>query len=168
MKTLYLVRHAKSSWNDPDLSDFDRPLNKRGEGDAPEMGRRLKEKAILPDLLLSSPANRAITTARTIADEIGYDQGKIATDEAIYHAGAATLLDIIRKQANRYNSLMLFGHNPGFTDLANQLAEEYLDNISTCGILALKFTIDSWKTLEEGEVIFYDYPKKPKDEKFMS
>ena len=99
MKTLYLVRHAKSSWNFPELRDFDRPLNKRGKKNAPEMGKRLRAKGILPDLLLTSPANRALTTAREIAEKIGYPIKDILEDDHIYHSSETILLQIIKNLA---------------------------------------------------------------------
>lgn len=162
MKTLYLVRHAKSSWKYPELTDFDRPLNKRGKRDAPEMGRRLKDRDIMPDLMLSSPANRALTTCREIARQIDFPKSGIQTDAGIYHAGTSTLLAIIRKTPGSIDSLMMFGHNPGFTDFANQLAGTDIFNIPTCGIFACSFDVDEWQNVAEGKgrMIFYDYPKK--------
>lgn len=162
MKTLYLVRHAKSSWKYPELTDFDRPLNKRGKRDAPEMGRRLKDRDIMPDLMLSSPANRALTTCREIARQIDFPKGSIQTDHGIYHAGTRTLLDITRKTPDSIESLMMFGHNPGFTDFANQLAGTDIFNIPTCGIFACSFDVDHWQDVAEGKgrMVFYDYPKK--------
>lgn len=162
MKTIYLVRHAKSSWDYPELSDFERPLNKRGKRDAPVMGSRLKERDILPDLMLSSPANRALSTCRVIAGAIGYNKQKIVTDKAIYHASKNSLLDVVQQVSNENNSLMLFGHNPGFTDFANELASTDIYNIPTCGIFACEFEVESWKDVGvgKGNLLFYDYPKK--------
>lgn len=170
MKTLYLMRHAKSSWDNPDLKDFDRPLNSRGQKDAPKMGKRLATKKVAPDLLLSSPANRAFTTASIIAQHINYPPNNIKTDKGIFHADLEELLTILRSQDSSVGSLMLFGHNPGFTDLANFLTNEDIENIPTCGILAVNFDILDWKKVGEtkGEVLFYDYPKKPFDSKFLS
>ena len=162
MKTLYLVRHAKSSWKYPQLTDFDRPLNKRGQRDAPEMGRRLKDREVVPDLLLASPANRALTTCHEIARKIGYPQQDIQTNENIYHAGTGTLLRIVQKVPDSYQSLMLFGHNPGFTDFANELAGTEIWNIPTCGIFACTFSVTRWSDIDfgKGRMVFYDYPKK--------
>ncbi|MTI40953.1 SixA phosphatase family protein [Fulvivirga lutimaris] len=162
MKTLYLVRHAKSSWDYPDLSDFDRPLSARGERDAPKMGQRLADKSILPGLIFSSPANRAFTTAQVIAKGIGYPLNKIRTQQSIYHASEGTLLKVVQNAECDVKSLMLFGHNPGFTDFACSLSNEDIYNIPTCGIVAIKLDISSWSEVNFGlgQLEFFDYPKK--------
>jgi phosphohistidine phosphatase len=161
MKTLYLVRHAKSSWDFPYLSDAERPLSDRGKRDAPEMGRRLSEKNILPDLMLSSPAKRALITSEYMADALNYPKTKIAKDKAIYHAGEATLLRVIQEVNEHVKSLMLFGHNPGFTDFANAIANLDIDNIPTSGVLACKFEVTHWSDIKlgSGELLFFDFPK---------
>jgi len=163
MKTLYLVRHAKSSWNFPELADIDRPLNSRGAKNAPQMGKRLHQKGIQPDLLLSSPANRAISTAYDMAKEIGYPSEMVQSSKDIYHAGESELLRIVQKQDDQHSTIMLFGHNPGFTWFANSLTGEYIDNIPTAGIVAINFDCDSWGEIEfyQGKMEFFDYPKKP-------
>ncbi|MEM1405423.1 MAG: histidine phosphatase family protein [Bacteroidota bacterium] len=162
MKRLYLVRHAKSSWDFPELTDHDRPLNKRGKRDAPEMGRRLTEKHILPDLMVSSTALRAMTTCQVIAESIGYPEARIIGDRNVFHAGSGTLLQVVRNTTEKADSLMLFGHNPGFTDFANRLARTNIWNIPTCGVFACTFSVDSWSEIEfgKGMMTFYDYPKK--------
>ncbi len=161
MKTLYINRHAKSSWANMGMADFDRPLNNRGENDAPMMGKRLKEKGILPDFILSSPANRAITTARIIATEIGYPLVNIQEDRNIYHASEVSILKIVKQQDDKIASLMIFGHNPGFTGLASILSGRWFDNIPTCGMVALKFDVSKWGEIsaENGKILFFDYPK---------
>ncbi|MDN5216448.1 histidine phosphatase family protein [Fulvivirgaceae bacterium BMA12] len=162
MKTLYVVRHAKSSWDFPQLSDFDRPLNKRGKRNAPDMGNRLKMRGILPDLIIASPANRALTTAKKIAKEIGYPVESIRENDQIYHSSEATLLQIIKDTPDNIQGLMLFGHNPGFTDLANFLGDQWIDNVPTCGIVAIAFDVESWTSVapKTGKNLFFDYPKK--------
>lgn len=164
MKILYLVRHAKSSWDFPNLTDFDRPLSARGERDAPKMGQRLADKSILPDLIISSPANRAFATSQVIAKKIGYSLDKIRTQQSIYHASEGTLLKVVQNTDDTVKSLMLFGHNPGFTDFANSLAIEDIYNIPTCGIVAIKFTTNNWTevTFGSGQLEFFDNPKKGK------
>lgn len=161
MKTLFLVRHAKSSWDYPELSDFERPLNKRGEKDSPEMGKRLRNKGILPDLMISSPANRALTTCKNVAKEIGYHESKIVTDKLIYHGGENTLLRIIQNFDNTFNTVLMFGHNPGFTDFANELANTDIYNIPTSGVFACNFDVSNWREIDfgTGKFIFFDYPK---------
>ena len=162
MKTLYLVRHAKSSWDDPSLDDIDRPLNPRGKKDAPEMGDRLKKLKILPDLLLTSPGKRARSTAKKIARQIGYPKKEILIDDALYHGSDDMLIDIVKNLPDSKQSVMLFGHNPGFTAFANQLCNINIYNIPTAGVVAIDFHIDSWKDAEpgKGELVFFDYPKK--------
>ena len=161
MKTLFIVRHAKSSWKDHSLSDFDRPLNKRGKRDVPAMGARLKAHNILPDLIISSPANRALTAAKGIAEQIGYTLANIVEDHALYHASSRDIIQLIANTENKHESLMIFGHNPGFTYLINDLSDFYLDNLPTCGICGIEFPIDSWKSLpvQKGNKVLYDYPK---------
>lgn len=161
MKTLYIVRHAKSSWDNPSLRDFDRPLNSRGERDAPEMGKRLAKKNIFPDLLLSSAAKRAYDTATHISRQLGYSKKDIEINERLYLADSEQLLHIIRKQANKNNTIMLFGHNPGLTDLANFFITETIDNIPTGGAVALLFHTNDWKEITNCKVtmLFFDYPK---------
>lgn len=162
MKIIYLVRHAKSSWDHPELRDFDRPLNERGKRDAPKMGRRLKEREIVPDLMLSSPANRALTTCKTIAQIIGYDDKAIKTNQGIYHANEDDLINIVRELPDNVNEVMIFGHNPGLTEFANLILKENIANIPTTGVVACRLTIDHWKDFKPGcgKLLFFDFPKK--------
>ena len=162
MKTLYIIRHAKSSWDNPLLDDFERPLNKRGEGDAPRMGKRLKDKHVLPDLMLSSPATRALTTCQKIADVLGYSHEKIKTNDNLYHAEDEEILSIVKEIKDKYNVVLLFGHNPGLTEFVNRLANSFINNIPTCGIAACSLNIDSWKDADwkKASLEFFDYPKK--------
>ena len=167
MKTLYVVRHAKSSWDEPDQADFDRPLNERGKRDAPRMAKRLKEKNIRPDLMIASPAKRAWSTARRIAKGIGYPKDQIKADERLYHADDDRILNVLQGVKDKHDSVMYFGHNPGLTDFVNSLMniEHDIDNIPTCGIVAFQFNIDSWKQLTWGigSLLFFDYPKNRED-----
>lgn len=162
MKSLYLIRHAKSSWADLEMKDFDRPLNDRGKKNAPFMGKWLAQENIHPDLIISSPAKRAITTARKIAKEIDYLKDKIIQDKNIYEASVKTLLQIVNQIENEQNIVFLFGHNPGFTDFANYLTGENISNIPTCGIVQINFEIDDWKEVSKdlGTLIRFEYPKK--------
>ena len=162
MKSLFLVRHAKSSWKHPDLPDRLRPLNKHGQRDAPVMGERLAKREIAPDLITSSPASRAMATAKVIAREIGYPEEDIRADERLYGASAFELLEIIQELGDHLDRVMLVGHNPGLTDLANDLGCD-IDNVPTCGIVELAFDIDSWALVDDVEPkqMDFDYPKKP-------
>lgn len=161
MKTLYLIRHAKSSWKYTHLDDIDRPLNKRGKRDAPEMGTRLKLRGIFPDLMISSPANRALTTCKTIADIVEYPSSKVQTYNDIYHGSVSTLLKVVKQLQKPFDIVFMFGHNPGFTDFANELTHSDLWNIPTSGVFGCQFEISDWSevTLGSGKRIFYDFPK---------
>jgi phosphohistidine phosphatase len=163
MKTLCVVRHAKSSWADPTERDFDRGLNERGKQDAPRMGKRLKEREIVPDLMLSSPAKRALSTAKRIAEILQYPTEKIKTDRILYHADEETILSVVQGLNDKHSMVFLFGHNPGLTEFVNTFAENeiYIDNVPTCGIVAFQLNVDSWTeaTWKSGRVLFFDYPK---------
>jgi phosphohistidine phosphatase len=162
MKTLTLVRHAKSSWEFPELTDSDRPLNKRGENDAPVMGQRLAAKAISPDLMVTSPAKRALKTAKVVAGEIGYPKKKLVIEERVYLADVVELMSILHEIDNSYKDVFLVGHNPGLTDLVNDLMDESILNVPTCGVVRANFNIETWKALGKGmgKLEFFDYPKK--------
>ena len=163
-RTLYLVRHAKSSWEDPSLDDFDRPLNDRGKRDAPRMAKRIKERKIVPDLMYSSPANRAIKTCKEFAKVLGIKESGIKTDAQLYHAGEETLLTRIHGLKDKFGAVMVFGHNPGLTDLANLLTGEQILNIPTAGVVGIRFSADHWKAVQpgSGKLLFFDFPKKNK------
>jgi phosphohistidine phosphatase len=165
MKTLYIVRHAKSSWENPAKSDFDRPLNDRGKKDAPRMGKRLKERGVVADLMLSSPAKRALATCQRLSQELHYDQKKIKTENRLYHADSETILDVVQSISNQYDNVILFGHNPGLTDFVNDLMNANLVNLPTCGVVAARFPVDSWMKIESGEceLLFIDFPKSMDD-----
>lgn len=166
MKTLYVVRHAKSSWADPDQADMDRSLNERGKRDAPRMGRRLKERDIHPQVMLSSPAKRAYSTAKRIADVLDFPKEKIKTDRILYHADEETILSVVQTLNDKCDNAFIFGHNPGLTEFVNSLSDQeiYIDNVPTCGIAAFQLPIDSWKDVSwrNGKLLFYDFPKKDK------
>jgi phosphohistidine phosphatase len=162
MKKLFIVRHAKSSWDYPELSDIDRPLSKRGKKNAPEMGRRLAERGVSPDKLITSPAKRAAATARRIAEKLGYTQGKIEKNSDLYHGSIEDIKRVIRSIDNKVNTLMIFGHNPDLTTLTNMLSGSDIYNIPTCGVAEIDFNISSWKEIENkgGSLVSFDYPKK--------
>ena len=161
MKTLFLVRHAKSSRDDPSLPDRDRPLDDRGRQDAPKMGKRLAKRDVKTDLLLSSPALRALTTAQLIAEEIGYKRKDIVVDDRLYASSADDLLAVIRALDNKLNRVMLFGHNPEFTDLAHWLSSEIID-MPTSAVVEFDFDTKAWSDV--GEVkpakVVFDCPKR--------
>jgi phosphohistidine phosphatase len=167
MKTLYVVRHAKSSWDDPDRSDFDRPLNDRGKRDAPRMGKRLKEKDIHPDLMFTSPAKRALSTCKLISKALDYPKSKIKEEQKLYHASDDDILSSVQALNDKHNIVMIFGHNPGLTEFVNSLMseEKNIDNIPTAGVVAFELNISSWRQLTWGigKLLFFDFPKSKED-----
>ncbi len=164
MKTLTLVRHAKSSWKDGSLGDRERPLNKRGERDAPRMGRFVAESGIRPSQIISSPAVRAWTTARIFAQKLGYPIEFLQREDGLYLASLDNLLDVVATQDAGFNSLMLFGHNPGLTDFANYLVPGLTNNLPTSGAVSVNLECDDWMLYDrpKTELVLYDYPKKHK------
>ena len=161
MKTLYLVRHAKSSWDNANQSDHDRPLNPRGERDAPRMGKRLRKRKDRPEVIISSSAVRAQTTARILATAMDYPTSDIAIDERLYGAEPEDVLSIIGDLDGGIDCAMLVGHNPTFTALINALGRCDFDNVPTCGMAVLTFPVDSWKDIAtiQGTLVDFDFPK---------
>jgi len=160
---LTLVRHAKSSWKDALLDDFDRPLNARGQRDAPLMGRRLLARGARPSLILTSPALRARKTAAIFAAELGYPKEFLQCEQALYLAEADTLLDILARQDDDFRELLICGHNPGLTELANRLLSEgHIDNLPTCAVLTLTMELEHWAELpgQRGKISFFDTPHR--------
>jgi phosphohistidine phosphatase len=162
MKTLYIIRLAKSSWDSSAKSDFDRPLNRRGLRDAPIMGTVLKQKAIKPDLVISSSAKRAKKTALIISEQIGYEESDILFDENLYLASANEILEIIQNVDDYVESLFIIGHNPGMTEFINHFSDAFIDNLPTAGVFSMEFDMSSWKSLKtkSAKNCFFDYPKK--------
>lgn len=162
MKTLYLVRHAKSSWDNASLADFDRPLNKRGQKAAPFMAKLMRNKNVNPDLIISSPANRALTTAEIFCETLGYPQERIEQHVEIYEGGMNHMLQLVRRIPDRYTTAMLFGHNPTLTSFTNFISGQHLENIVTCGVARIDMKSDSWEgtMMDSGELVWYEYPKK--------
>jgi phosphohistidine phosphatase len=160
-KILYLVRHAKSSWKDTSLSDMDRPLNKRGRRNSPEMGQRMRVQGHKPDLIISSPANRAISTATNIARELDIDESEIVTDQDLYFSGAGGMLNVLESVDDCYRKVMMTGHNPTMEYLANRLCNTGHLNMPTCAIAIIGFDMESWADLDssDGVLLGYDYPK---------
>jgi phosphohistidine phosphatase len=166
MKTLYLVRHAKSSWTDPSLDDQDRPLNKRGMRDAPVMGQRLANYQIRADVIWASPARRAVETARYIASALQIPPKKIKLRERLYTSRIDDLLFEITSCPDDVMGLLVVGHNPVITEFANFLIADKrgvdIDRIPTSGVVAIEFPFASWRQIEKkiGRFLFFDYPKK--------
>lgn len=164
MKKLYLIRHAKSCWDNPHLSDFDRPLNNRGKHDAPLMGKILKRMKIKPDVIYSSGANRAISTALIIAKELDYDEDRIIVENNIYESSIMDLIEIIHEIPDEIKTAFIVGHNPGINLLSDYISDKEIDNIPTCGIVGIEFDIKDWREVQQktGKQILFEYPKKYK------
>ena len=160
MKKLLLYRHAKSAWEDPFLNDHERPLSLRGLRDAPLMAQRLVKKNIMPDLILSSDAERAKATALITAENLHYPKDKIQFIKDLYHASASTLLFEIKKVPTTVDTLFLFGHNPGLNDLIEFLGGE-IDNLPTCGQYGFIFEVANWIAIkrETAQEWLFDFPK---------
>ena len=160
-RTLILVRHAKSSWDDIGLPDTERPLAERGKRDAPMMGKRLAKQQVKPDLILSSPARRALSTAQIIAKELGYKTRDIVVDDRLYATKPETLLAVAGELSDKQKCVMLFGHNPEFSELAHHLSSD-IALLPTCAVVQFMFETESWAGI--GNVapanVVYDYPKK--------
>lgn len=165
MKKIYFVRHAKSSWADMNLKDHDRPLNSRGESDAPRMAARLKKEGVKVDGILTSSAKRTIQTAKVFAEAFGLGKDQVQKEKKLYHAGPKTIQRCIQKLPDEWDTVLVFGHNPGFGEVANLLDnDDYIGKVPTCAIVGSKSSTKKWSKWELGDAkrtIFY-YPKQNK------
>ncbi len=161
MKTIFLIRHAKSDWADASLNDFDRPLNERGKRDAPVMAHRLLDKKIKIDAFISSPAKRARKTAAIFAKAYSVDKDDILFRDELYGAAEDVFYDVILHTDDKSESVAIFSHNPGITDFANLLTDTRVDNIPTCAVFALTADCDKWSSFKTADkrFLFFDYPK---------
>jgi len=162
VKRLVVIRHAKSSWSNALLEDFDRPLNDRGKKDAPLMAKRLKEKKVTPDLLITSPAKRANSTCKRFASVFNVSKKNIVKEPKLYHANESTILKIVKELDDNYTTVFLFGHNPGLTEFVNIASNLEIDNIPTTGVTVLE--ISNWKKFgkEKSRAVYFDYPANVK------
>jgi phosphohistidine phosphatase len=175
MKRLIVLRHAKSSWHNPGMDDFDRPLNARGLRDAPLMAERMLElmsrHALHPASILCSTAQRARETAACFCTALGMDAAALSHHDALYLASAPALVSALKAQAGAADCVLLVAHNPGMTDMLNALGDQRLDNLPTCGMACMEFSVDDWAALADGSpsnrlgkaaghTVFIDYPKK--------
>lgn len=162
LRSLTLIRHAKSSWDHPELQDFDRPLNPRGLRNAPMMGKRLAAAGYRADTIISSPARRALMTAESIAAEIGFDPDNIVQNPLVYGAGPGALTEVLTGISERFRHAVLVGHNPGITHLCNFLCDSRIDSLPTCSIARIEFGDLAWEDVprQKGHLIEFDYPRK--------
>jgi phosphohistidine phosphatase len=161
MKTIFLIRHAKASWDDTALPDKDRPLDDRGKRDAPKMGKQLVKHDVKPELILSSPAMRALMTAEIIAKKLDYKLKDIVVDDRLYVGEVDDLLNVIHKLGDKLERVMLFGHNPQLTELAHRLSSE-ITHMPTCAVAEFTFDAKSWSNIGKAKLtqVVLDYPKK--------
>ena len=161
MKSVIIIRHAKSSWDNMGVEDFDRPLNDRGKEDAPKMAKRLLERNIAIDAFISSSAKRARKTAALFLKEFGGDKDDIILVPDLYLADPEAFYNAIAQAPAKAQTIALFAHNPGITDFANELTEVRVDDMPTCAIFAVKADIENWSAFRDAEkqYWFFDYPK---------
>jgi phosphohistidine phosphatase len=162
-RRLTLLRHAKSSWDAPNLPDRDRPLNERGERDAPRMARRLRRIGVRPSLILTSPAARALQTVRLLAREIGYPLEFLQREAALYLASPEEILGVLAEQDDGFGDILVCGHNPGLAELAGQLSGGVVTHLPTCGASVFEARLKSWKSAGSADwsLKAFDFPKNP-------
>ena len=161
IRTLTLIRHAKSSWKEP-LPDFERPLSKRGKRNAPELGKWLLQNGVSFDHIVCSPARRTMETARLVASELGMPETAIMPDDNIYLASLSTFFDRVRQLDDRYHSIAMVGHNPGISSLANHLlANGLFEDMRTCACVQMRFPVRPWSDVgaRQGELVFFHDPR---------
>lgn len=161
MKTLVLVRHAKSSWDNLLLSDFDRPLNDRGKEEAPIMAKRIKERKVKIDCFVSSPAKRAKKTAKIFMKIYENDKDKLLLLPTLYEASSKDFYNAVEQLDNKFDCVAIFSHNPGITDFVNTLTDYSVDNIPTSGVFAVSISMKEWRDFKNSkkELLFFDFPK---------
>ena len=161
MKQLILIRHAKSSWDDPSLSDFERPLNERGKKDAPAMAKRLFDKKVKIDAFVSSPAKRAKQTAKHFIKEFDLKKKNVVFEPGLYEAAEENFYKVIESFKNKWDTVAVVSHNPGISSFANSLTETRMDDMPTTAIVAIKIHADKWDKFRAAkkEFWFFDYPK---------
>jgi phosphohistidine phosphatase len=165
-KTLVMIRHAKSSWANPMQSDFDRPLNDRGQHDAPMMGLRLNSAGIKPDLIISSTAKRTRQTAKHIAAATGYDFNSVKWEEKLYHCIPSVFEELIYEIDDAVKTVFIIAHNPGITEFINQLSPQFCTgNMPTCGMVGVHFEAKGWEdfAIVNRKVFLFDYPRNEHD-----
>lgn len=162
MKTIFFVRHAKSSWENPTTKDADRPLNERGMRDAPFMAKLLKSKGCKPDALVSSPAKRAFTTAAYFASVFDIPKSDIVVIDSIYEADLEDIMNVFYELSDDWQTVFIFGHNPTFTDVVNQFTERSIMNVPTCGVCKVESTAEKWEDVRpsNARLTEFYYPKQ--------
>lgn len=163
MKKLLLIRHAKSSW-EYDVSDRERPLKKRGFNDAKMVSQAFKERSITPQIIFSSPANRALTTCKIFMETLEIGLNEINITEELYDFGGENVIKFVKNLNDDYKSVMIFGHNHAFTSICNIFGDTYIDNLPTSGLVLIDFNVDSWSDIANGSTRFTIFPRDLKTE----
>ncbi|WP_460218752.1 SixA phosphatase family protein [Psychroserpens sp. MEBiC05023] len=158
MKRIILVRHAKSSWKH-NVSDRERPLKKRGFNDAMLVSKAFKNKLLMPDIVFSSPANRALTTCKIFIKNLGFNTGNLKIIEDLYDFGGENVIRFLKDLNENYQNVMIFGHNHAFTSICNIFGDTFIDNLPTSGLVVLEFEINSWTELNKGVTQLMIFPR---------
>ncbi len=159
MKTLYIVRHAKSSWDYTDVKDYDRPLTERGISDAYLIASILKNKIIKPDVFVSSSANRALHTAIIFSDTLGYPLANLNINRSLYSFSDGYLLKTIYALDDDFDTAIIFSHNHGINDFVNKFGSQEIENVPTAGVVGIKFDENHWKNIKKGETVLVEFPR---------
>lgn len=164
-KQLILIRHAEANWGNGNLNDFDRTLTDQGLANATQMAQHLLKLNIKPSFIVSSPAVRALTTAKVFGNKWGISDQNIEQEKAIYEANEFNLLKLINSFNDQHDSIALFGHNPGISNFANLLCNNHIYDLPTCGVAVLQFFFESWNLISTntGNIILFNYPKNLDD-----
>jgi phosphohistidine phosphatase len=162
VKEVCFVRHAKSNWDHPGLKDYDRPLDARGLRDAPFMAARMKDLDLIPDLIITSGAKRARSTAEFFNKEFGLPSDRFIIEDKLYEASSEDVYEVLQEIPDTARFVYVFGHNPTFTWVANSLSGVHIDNVPTCGIIHAQTIITTWKKFNPDHTAFigFHYPKQ--------
>jgi len=159
MKTVYIVRHAKSSWKYDGIKDIDRPLKKRGINDSYLISKVLQKKVSCPDVFVSSCANRALHTAMIFTYTFNYPLANLKISRSLYSFSDGYLIKTVKALDDGFDSAIIFSHDHGINDFVNKFGNKYLDHIPTCGVVGLRFDISHWKNIKSGETFLTEFPK---------
>ena len=159
MKTLYIVRHAKSSWEYEGIKDIDRPLNKRGINNAYLISNVLNKKVACPDVFVSSCANRALHTAMIFSYTFNYPLSDLKISKALYSFSDGYLINTVKALDDGFDSAIIFSHDHGISDFVNKFGSQQLNNVPTCGVVGIKFNTNHWKDIKDGNTFITDFPK---------
>ena len=162
MKTLYIIRHAKSDWAEAGLHDIERPLASRGLRDAPIMAGVLKKRGKTPEIMVTSPALRAFTTCRIFCEQLDYDTQNIVIQPELYFGDISVITQMLQAAFKETDTVAIFGHNPTFSELANHFAPEFGGEMPTCAIVAITFDekVKGAPMAGKGKLWWFEYPKK--------